>query len=61
MIIWNLNEKNEIDSFDLEEEYIIIQDAIGNPYIITPTKTHMVMQFCAACVYDCNETLQKAV
>ena len=43
VIIWDLENKNEIDSFDLEEEYIIIQDAIGNPYIITPTKTHMVM------------------
>lgn len=61
MIIWDLVNKNEIDSFDLEEEYIIIQDAIGNPYIITPTKTHMVMQFCASCAYDCIEPLQKAV
>jgi hypothetical protein len=54
IIIWDLNKKNEIDSFDIDEEYIIIQDGIGNQYIITPKKTHMVMQFCAAVVYDRN-------
>jgi hypothetical protein len=42
----------ENDAFDIEDDYIIIWDQEGAPFIVTEKKIYFVNQRCAITAYD---------
>jgi hypothetical protein len=42
----------ENDAFDIEEDYIIIWDSKGAPYILTEQKAIFIGERCAITAYD---------
>lgn len=52
ILSWNLESNTENDAFDIEEDYIIIWDSSGSPFIVTENKIYFVNSRCAITAYD---------
>ena len=52
LLSWNLEEDTENDAFDIDEEYAIIWDTHGTPFIVTERKIYFVRERCAITAYD---------
>mmetsp|Transcript_18470 Transcript_18470/g.28333 ORF Transcript_18470/g.28333 Transcript_18470/m.28333 type:complete len:289 (-) Transcript_18470:1329-2195(-) len=52
VISWDLKTNTEIECNDIEEEYVIIWDRVGKPYIVTKDKVIFQLQKCSLRTFD---------
>ena len=52
VISWNVNSNTEFSCNDIEEEYVVIWDRSGFPYIVTPQRVFFCAQTCQLKTFD---------
>jgi hypothetical protein len=57
VIVMDVALDKELESYDIEEEYVVIQDGDGNPYIVTESKVYFINGNCVITAYNCKSAL----
>ena len=59
VIIWDMDKDLEGESYEIEEDYLVVWDINGKPYIVTDSKAIFPEQRCAVTSYDYEGAIQR--